>query len=600
MPRILLLSLIVLFTICAFGQNPSDLKKTPEPEKLTENAVEFLRETAQDLARMRSVENRISFSSEMASLMWFHSEKEARAMYLATISDFRQLLGQLDGQMNMLEAPMDDDSSPSFLFGGGGRTPAERKLRIAMAVRQQIALSLAEHDPETAYSFFYDTASLITNAKFRKDTEQSDKYSELQLIKQIAETNATMAAKFGVNSIKDGIDGNHVELLKKIYAKDADKGIEFGAAILSKVRSGKTAVKGLYVFSSLLNYGADILEASKKPKGKKPIYSQSDLRDIAEAFAQVILDGGDEDDSGSSGLAFADQIGKFVPGRAAQIKAKFRKDGGRATAIGTGSGSANVSANARVMNTAGMGANANRGNNEAEQKRQAEEAMMKDVMALNKSVPKEEREKITAKARKIISSTPGKDKKITALSLLAAQVAKAGDKELADEIMRDAERLINPQPKNYQDFLFTWMVASGYSEANPDKAFPMLENVILRANDTISAFVKVAEFIDVNEEMIDDGEVQVGMFGGQIIRSVTKELGIANSTLISLAKADFAKTKALTNSFDRTEIRVLAKMLVLRAILDKNPKKDKSSNGFENEDGEAAPLPPMPAKPERP
>ncbi len=598
MPRILLLSLIVLSTICALGQNPSDPKKTPEPEKLTENAVEFLRETSQDLSRMRSVENRISFSAEMASLMWFHSEKEARAMYATTITDFKQLISQLDGQMNTLDVPVDDDFNPSFLFGGSGRTPVERKLRIAMAVRQQIALSLAEHDPETAYSFFYDTASLITNAKFRKDTEQSDKYFELQLIKQIAETNATMAAKFGASSIKDGVDGNHVELLKKIYAKDADKGIEFGAAILSKVKSGKNAVKGLYVFSSLLNYGADNLEASKKPKGKKPIYSQSDLRDIAEAFAQVILDGGDEDDSGSSGLAFAEQIGKFVQGRAAQIKAKFRKEGGPATAIGSGSSSANVSANARVMNTAGMGANPNTGNTEAEQKRQAEEAMMKDVMALNKSVPREEREKITAKARKIIASTPGKDKKITALSLLAAQVAKAGDKELADEIMRDAERLINPQPKNYRDFLFTWLVASGYAEANPDKAFPMLEDAILRANETISAFVKVAEFIDVNEEMIDDGEVQVGMFGGSMIRGMTQELGIANTTLISLAKADFVKTKALTNSFDRVEVRVLAKMLILRAVLDKNPKKDKSSDGFENEDGEGAPLP-MPAKPER-
>ncbi len=599
MPRILLLLTLLLSTICALGQNPSDPKKTPEPEKLTANAVEFLRETAQDLARMRSVENRISFSAEMASLMWFHSEKEARAMYGTTITDFKQLLSQLDGQMNTLDVPVDEDFAPSFMFGGGGRTPVERKLRIAMAVRQQIALSLAEHDPETAYSFFYDTGSLITNAKFRKETEQADKYFEFQLMKQIAETNAATAAKFGANSIKDGIDGNHVELLKKIYAKDADKGIEFGAAILSKVKSGKTAVKGLYVFSSLLTYGADILEDSKKPKGKKTIYSQSDLRDIAEAFAQVILDGGDEDESGSSGLGFAEQIEKFAPGRAAQIKAKFRKEGGPVTVGGAGSGygTATITANARVMNTAGMGSNTNTANTEADQKRMAEEAMMKDVMALNKSVPKEEREKIVAKARKIITSTPGKDKKITALSLLAAQVAKAGDKELADEIMRDAERLINPQPKNYQDFLFTWMVASGYAEANPDKAFPMLENVILRANDTISAFVKVAEFIDVNEEMIDDGEVQVGMFGGQMIRSVTKELGIANTTLISLAKADFAKTKALTNSFDRTEIRVLAKMLVLRAILDPNPKKDKPSDGFENEDDNERP---MPVKPERP
>jgi hypothetical protein len=83
-----------------------------------------------------------------------------------------------------------------------------------------------------------------------------------------------------------------------------------------------------------------------------------------------------------------------------------------------------------------------------------------------------------------------------------------------------------------------------------------------------------------------------------MIRGMTQELGIANTTLISLAKADFVKTKALTNSFDRVEVRVLAKMLILRAVLDKNPKKDKSSDGFENEDdGDGAPPPPKPIRP---
>jgi hypothetical protein len=135
--------------------------------------------------------------------------------------------------------------------------------------------------------------------------------------------------------------------------------------------------------------------------------------------------------------------------------------------------------------------------------------------------------------------------------------------------MRDAERLVNPEPKNYQDFMLSWMLASGYAEANPDKAFPILENTFLRANETISAFIKVAEFVDVNAEMIDEGEFQVGMFGGEMIRGMTRELGMAAGPLKTLARADFTKTRNLTNVFDRTETRVLAKMLILRAVLDK-------------------------------
>lgn len=201
--------------------------------------------------------------------------------------------------------------------------------------------------------------------------------------------------------------------------------------------------------------------------------------------------------------------------------------------------------------------------------------MMEDVMKVGtKEMSKEDREKVVSQARKILNATPGRDKKIMGLSVLAAQVAKAGDRELAGEIMRDTQNLVNPNPKNYQDFLYSWMLAGGYAEADPQKAFPILEDTIGRANETISAFVKVAEFIDVGEEIIVDNEVQVGAFGGQMIRGLTRELGIANSTINVLARADFQKTKDLTNRFDRPEVRILAKMMLLRAVLREKPKSE--------------------------
>jgi hypothetical protein len=68
-----------------------------------------------------------------------------------------------------------------------------------------------------------------------------------------------------------------------------------------------------------------------------------------------------------------------------------------------------------------------------------------------------------------------------------------------------------------------------------------------------------------------------------MINGLTKELGIANSTINSLAHADFAKTRALTNRFDRTEIRVLAKMMVLRAVLDERKKDESGMTAFDSD-----------------
>lgn len=578
MPKLFVAFLLSFLIMPLAAQTAVDPKKVEAEEKLRKDAVEFLRETAGDVSRMRSVENRISFSAEIASLMWFHEEKEARLMFAASIADFKQLLAQLDGEMNMA-VPDDEDILSSGLFGSGG-SPAQRKFRIAMGVRQQIVMAIAEHDADLAYAFFYETAGMISHARSRTELEQSDKSFEHQLLKQIAETNAAKAAQGGIASLKGGVKSSHIDLLEKIYAKDADKGVEFGAAILSKVKSDKKAVENFYVYKSLLSFGKTNFEASQKPGGKKAVYSRNDLRDIAEQFAQTLLEM-DVEQGRYMAVGYADEIGEFAPARAVQIRSKFAEPTTRPEKVanvvmegGTGGLSTGIAANS----------NSAAANREYEARQEKEKQMAEALKNLGKPLPKEERDKIVAQARKIISETKGKDKKIMALSGLATQVAMAGDKELADEIMRDAERLVNPQPRNYQDFMFSWILASGYSHANPDKAFPILEDAILRANETISAFVKVAEFVDVQQEMIDDGEVQIGMFGGSMMRGITQEAGgLADATLIALARADFVKTKALTNNFDRIEIRVLAKMMVLRAILDKKEKRPGESEFGEGE-----------------
>lgn len=556
---LLILSLF-FFVPIAFTQSADEKKNAAE--RLHAEAIKLLRETSQDVNNMRSVENRIGFSAELASLMWFHDPAEARAMYASTIADFRQLLMQLNSRMAMGNMPGDEESEMGGVLGMYGRSPVERKFRVAMTVRKQIAMSVAEHDADLAYNFFYESRGLISNPDLRKQTEMADPQFEYELIKRVAETNAAKAAQLGSASLKNGVNSIHIELLKKIYAKDADKGVEFGSAILSRIRSDKQGVDAIYVLDRLLSFGSENFDAAQKTGGKKAIYSRNDLRDLSEILAQSLMDSGPElfgvDD-------FADQIEKFAPGRAAQLRAKFKTSKVEGGGLSTGANSASNSNTSRSVNP-----EVERSNRSREQSEKAAKQTEEYLESLAKELPKEERERITGLARKIIAETPGTEKKITGLSMLAAQVARAGDRELADEIMRDAERLVNPNPKNYVDFLMTWMLASGYASANPEKAFPILENIIYRANETIAAFVKVADFMDVNEEMIADGELQVGQFGGSMIRGITSEIRMADSTIIELAKADFARMKGLTNTFDRIETRVLSKMLVLRAVLKKD------------------------------
>lgn len=142
--KLLAFTLLLVLTGFAPAQTPTPTDSGEDAAKLKTQAVEFLRETANEVSRLRSLENRISFDSELASLMWFHDEKEAKAMYGGVVSDFKQLLTQFDSEMNAASMPSDDDDMEGgFLFGGRGQSRVQRKFRIAMAVRQQIAMSLA-------------------------------------------------------------------------------------------------------------------------------------------------------------------------------------------------------------------------------------------------------------------------------------------------------------------------------------------------------------------------------------------------------------------------------------------------------------------------
>jgi len=562
---------IALISAFAASISAQSVEPKSDPAEMRKEAVAFLRETMGDVQNMRTLENRISFSAELAGLMWYHDEGEAKTMFNAAIADFRELISRLDAQMNALPEETESASTsrmPPFM-DGSDRRKFEMKYRVAMAVRQQIATSMAEHDPDVAMSFFYDTAS--TNPKVAS-LDGNDTQFELNLLKQIAGKNPSKASRHALKSLGNGLHFQHVDLLRQIYAKDQEVASDFAAALLKEAKDTKFKSYELYTLESLMSFGTERLEAARRGEGKKPVYSQAEMREMADILAKELLD---NEDQGFGGQ-YISTIEKYSPERAVQLRSKFRSTTPNSNSNVsfqrmTDSGTAIYTvSNAQKSANATASESEERIQHERDAKQSAEEKLMSDVEKIAKGeLPKEEREKVVAQSRRILMQTRGRDKQIMGLSMLASRVAKAGDKELAAEIMRDAESLVNPNPKNYQDFLYTWMLASGYAESDPDKAFPILESAIGRANDLIAAFVKVGEFIDVTEEMISDGEAQVGAFGGGMIRGLSRELGVAEATIGTLIKADFAKTRALTNRFERPEVRILAKMLVLRSALGK-------------------------------
>lgn len=582
-----ILTFILVSTAVGQGIAPDTVKPT-DKEKLRKDAVEFLRETMAEVATMRSVENRLSFSAELASLMWFHDEKEAKAIFNSVTADFQRLLFDLDRQLNVVAAEADrleaEGHDPMVSMSDlTSKLALERKLNKMLEMRQQIALSAAEHEPDLALAFFSSSLMAITNKEFYDRAVDRDSSFELQLMARIAESNAARAAKYAVKSLEKGFNHAHLDLLKKLYEKDPDQGIEFAQAAVSHFKRTKLDDEDPWILQALIYYGDETDPKPPNAGKKKPVLTVAERRDLTEVLAAAIL----ADDEPGMAMSFMDLFEKYTPTRASQIKAKNRgaspvygANTNRAYAMNVAANAAAVAANAAAnpMATAANAAASNvefeRRSKALEQRLEAERKVMEDVESIGtKKLSKDERDKVVAQARKLISGYGGKEQRIGALGALAAQVAKSGDKDLAVEIMKDAEALVPTQPRNYQEYMHTWLLISGYAEVDTGRAFPMLTDTIFRLNTTIDAFARAAEFLDISGEMIDDGEVQVGQFGGSMLRGLTSDLKMVEPTVRTLARADLSKIKAATNAFDRTEVRILAKMLVLRTVLKPEEKK---------------------------
>src|SRR5690606_11598082 len=89
-------AVITVLAFTAFTQQPSDPTPTPTPdetaEKIKEEAVALIRTTLQDVGGMRTIENRISFTSELAGLMWYHDQREASALFSGVVNDYKTLI----------------------------------------------------------------------------------------------------------------------------------------------------------------------------------------------------------------------------------------------------------------------------------------------------------------------------------------------------------------------------------------------------------------------------------------------------------------------------------------------------------------------------
>ncbi len=587
--QILSIGLIIflLTSTLVFGQTP--INKTNEktavkkPEKsapkdvvkdekldekslaLKNEAIDLLRENLRLAVGFNSLDNRIGYTLRNADILWEFDEREARLAFQNSMNDLRGFIAQSDSEYigietavsNKPEAQNQDlnNSDLSRIFAGNGTQNLFAKPIKITRLRLNVVTTLANHDPKMAYDFLLETQQMFNSKVLQEVVTQNDKYQETQLLNQIAAKDVSVAFELGSKKLAKGFSADLLSLLYSIYAKDAEKGAEFGEAIVKKMRGEKNDFNLYSAAVNLLRVGSNFAaNISSTKSDKKTLLNDQSLRSLSEIIVNSSSTPSDD---------VIKLIIKYLPTSAEKYKqqtsnqpkvATASTGGGIRTGRGNGSGQA-------PNNYWGVLNQALRGSMLG----QADLSKSISGITKDKKTVEELEQQIEEKRGQILSNE-SLDFRFLGLIMLATHCAKIEQKETATRLLTEAESLLNSTLKQQKDFNNNYILANGFSVIDIEKTFTILENTVYQLNDIISAFVKVGEFNPGINSSVEDGELLMtnNQYGSRFF-------SVPNETLKKLAETDFNRLKMLTDKFERTEMRAETKFIIVRSIIGKKP-----------------------------
>ncbi len=548
--------LLILTCLCSqilFAQTVSETatedKQAAEDKQaeFREAAAEILSETSAMIPSLASPENRLGYTIKIADLIWTLDETQSRAMFQYATDELKREIVQTDAAMNRMtnQPELEWENAGSF---GEIRNSSNRIFQT----RSMLISTLANHDAEFASRVLTETGGIISNPELMKRFEQSDAGLKTMIAGKIAQQDAGKALEAGRERLSKGVSYDVTTLLQQIYNKDQTKGIAFGKEVVDKVKSTKNSASSA-ILLSLLRQGTSNSQTIAKDKSadKKPLFDDLTMRDLAGLLADSMI-GGSSRRVSTQAMTYIEQ---YAPQKAALVQkavaAQTNQNNSRRTAItggrGNGIGSSQTSSWQKI--------------NEARSNAQKE--ITKSFQGLQaQNLSNEDKIKLINETRAKIIAVNNNSFRTSNLIALSRQAKQAGQDELAAVLLADAERYVNLQPKERNDFMENRNLANAYTSVDAEKSFAILENMIFRLNDIIESFVKVGEFSG-NSRMVENGE----MIMSGASRQFTSYLAINGNNLQDLASADLKRLKNLGDKFSRPEFRIETRLTIAQMLL---------------------------------
>jgi hypothetical protein len=572
-------------------------------EENAKRAFDLLEQIISEAQLLRLPENRVRVQYSVADLLWQHNEERARSLFSLAA----------DGLAEMIRS--ESASQDQRRGQNQGRTTAQ--------LRQELVLTAARRDAQFAYQLLSATRQLNSSSDPRRiDLEQA---LEANLLAQVSALDPKLALQNAEQSLDKGEYSRALaEVLKQLQQKDKESAQRLQDKIVRKLRTENLLANSdagtLTV--SLLQPGPKVNDNTTSVTAtnyRVPLLAPSNYQDLLSALIDSALKAtpqtatqrrqparGRNTTPPPSAVVQANtpptltaaqleqinarrflgalrgmigQVDQYVPAKATAVRQKLTELGydanrratttqspGSADSLLAAAANSPPAAQSRIYRQAALRA-LEEGN--AERARQIandylepaqRESVLKTV-EYRQLADKTEVSRIED-VRATLASLPSDAERVNLLLRLSENTRKQNP-ELALQLLDQAREFTNRRATSYQQFDLQLKLAAAYRTLETGHGFEVLEPGIMQLNELLSAAAVLSGF-EVN--VFRDGEIP--MQGGGRLSDMVRQYG---QEIGYLAKNDFERSQALTNRFQYPESRIVARLAIVRALLEIEP-----------------------------
>jgi hypothetical protein len=536
-------------------------------------------------------ENRSFIQASAADLLWSHDEKRARTLFWDALNSLGLQIETAD------DAKAKDPKEPKPKNPQTKTQANEKALKEyseAYSVRRNFLVRVARRDPQLALDMLRATRPPLipSNQDFRLP---DDSDIEQEIANQAAEHDPKKALQIGRESLSKGLTFQLLSLLHSLNQQNQDLATELAGDIIDKIHSVDLSTE-----PDAFWIGAYLLQASRPPKadteksqnenGPTAVWKQLKLSDDQRRELVELLTDAASSPSAHPNLAnglneLLPDIESLAPDRASSAKAKMAQVNRNLTndqrdwrtyeslyrtatpeqmihAANSLTGEQRQSLYREAVSLAVM-------RNRADSFRETINSEVSDETQRKALLDSLDAEEIGSavyqgnvdQLQKLLPTIRLKEQRALAMAELAMILEKKGHHEDALKLLQDARPLIKIDfNSDTQSRAFLALILA-YALIDPPQAFATAEPIVDRANDNISKLLFLSKI--AHNSAVKNGEIVMQDPGVPLDFALIKY----GQGVVALASADFTRTKALADRFQRNELKIMARLLIAQSIL---------------------------------